>query len=371
MSPGIRPPPLERPGLFTLADHEQAAQHLLDEATWAYVNGGAGQEATLRANTQAWQDIALRPRVLQPLAGGHTRCTLLGRTLAHPLIAAPMAAQRAIHPHGEHALALACASLGAGVVLGMHASARLEDVARLVLPEADRGPLWFQLYLQQDRGFLRELLARVDAAGYEALVLTVDAPVAGVRDRELRAGWRLPAGLQTPNLEGLQRPATATLGPGQSRLFDGLLAHAPTWADVDWLRGQTRLPVLLKGITHPEDARLALNHGAAGVIVSNHGGRTLDTQCATARLLPDVVQTLQGQVPVLVDGGLRRGTDVLKAMALGASAVLVGRPLLHGLAHGGAKGVAQVVRLLRDELEVAMAQCGCATLAQASRQLLG
>lgn len=356
--------------ILTPADHEAAARRALDEATWAYVQGGAGQGHTLRANVQAWQDLSLRPRVLQPLAGGHTRVKLLGRELAHPLLAAPMAAQAAVHPQGEHALALACASQGAGLVLSLQASARLEDIARLVLPEPDRGPLWLQLYGQPDRGFMRELIARAEACGFEALVLTVDAPVSGIRDAELRAGWTLPAGLSSPNLQGLRRPAPTHLAPGQSRLFDDLLRRSPTWADVDWLAGQSPLPLLLKGITHPADARQALDCGAQGLIVSNHGGRTLDTLPATARLLPEVLQAVAGRAPVLVDGGIRRGTDVLKAIALGASAVLVGRPLLHGLAHGGAQGVAQVLRFLRDELEVAMALCGCATFTQAGPELL-
>jgi 4-hydroxymandelate oxidase len=356
--------------LVNLADHEAAAQTVLDAATWAYVNGGAGDEVTLRANSQAWQSMRLLPRALRPLARGHTRVQLLGRTLAHPILAAPMAYQRAVHPHGEHALALACAALGAGVVLSTQASTPLEEVARLVLPEADRGPLWFQLYLQPDRGFTQDLIKRAETSGYQALVLTVDAPVSGLRDRERRQGWALPPGLSALNLQGMCPPLAPTLRPGQSALFDGPLTHAPQWVDVDWLKRQTTLPLLLKGITHPEDARLALAHGADGLIVSNHGGRTLDTMPATAALLPGVLRAVKGAVPVLVDGGLRRGTDIFKAMAMGASAVLVGRPLLHGLAHGGAQGVAQVLRLLRDELEVTMALCGCATLDRISPELM-
>lgn len=352
-----------------LADHEALAARRLDAATWAYFNGGAADETTLRANVQAWQQLKLASRVLRPLAGGHTRVRLLGRTLAHPLLVAPMAHQRLAHPDGERATALAAAALGAGLVLSTQASTPLEDVARLVLSDADRGPLWFQLYLQPDRGFTRDLVQRAEAAGYEALVLTVDAPVSGVRDRERRAGFALPPGVSAVNLQGLHTPPAAVLQPGQSALFDNLLTHAPTWTDIAWLRSVTRLPVLLKGITHPADARLAMEHGAAGVIVSNHGGRTLDTLPPTAELLPAVVQAVDGALPVLVDGGIRRGTDVLKAMALGASAALVGRPILHGLANGGAQGVAHVLRLLRDELEIAMALCGCRQLSDAASVL--
>jgi len=201
-------------------------------------------------------------------------------------------------------------------------------------------------------------------------VLTVDAPTSGVRDRERRAGFRLPSGVGPVNLAGLQTPASPPLSPGQSALFDGLLHHAPTWDDIAWLQSITRLPVLLKGVLHPADAGQAVSLGAAGLIVSNHGGRTLDTAPSTATALPRVVQAVQGKAPVLVDGGIRRGTDVLKAMALGASAVLVGRPAVWGLANAGAAGVAHVLRLLRDELEVAMALTGCSTLAEATYALL-
>ena len=213
------------------------------------------------------------------------------------------------------------------------------------------------------------LVQRAEAAGYEALVLTVDAPTSGIRDRERRAQFRLPPGIGPVNLAGLQPAPAPQLQPGQSALFDGLLHQAPTWDDIAWLRSITRLPVLLKGVLHPADATQAVAAGAAGVIVSNHGGRTLDTAPPTAVALPRVAQAVAGAVPVLVDGGIRRGTDVLKAMALGASAVLVGRPAVHGLAHAGAAGVAHVLRLLRDELEVAMALTGCKTLADAPAAL--
>ncbi|PUA96458.1 4-hydroxymandelate oxidase [Acidovorax sp. 107] len=358
------------PGLVTLADHEQHARTQLDDNAWAYFSGGAADEISLRANRSAWDALPLWPRVLRSLAGGHTRVPLLGRTLAHPILLAPVAFQRLAHPDGELAMAYAAAALGAGVVLSTQASVVLEAVAEAVQPDTGRGPLWFQLYLQHDRGFTQALVQRAEAAGYEALVLTVDAPASGVRDRERRAGFRLPPGVGPVNLAGLQAPVSSPLSPGQSALFDGLLHHAPTWDDIAWLQSITRLPVLLKGVLHPADARQAVSVGAAGLIVSNHGGRTLDSAPATATALPRVVQAVGGAVPVLVDGGIRRGTDVLKAMALGASAVLVGRPAVWGLANAGAAGVAHVLRLLRDELEVAMALTGCATLAEAAPALL-
>ncbi|MEG0002049.1 alpha-hydroxy acid oxidase [Comamonas sp.] len=370
------------PDIVCLADHERRAAEVLDANAWAYFSGGAADERCLQANRSAWDDLPLWPRVLRPLAQGHTRVQLLGREYAHPLLVAPMAFQRLAHADGELASAYAAAALGAGFTLSTQASLPLELPAQAVLGTAGRGPLWFQLYLQHDRGFTRELVQRVERAGYEALVLTVDAPVSGVRDRERRAGFHLPAGISAVNLQGLApggAPGAAAPGaaaPGDGALCAGMLRHAPTWEDLAWLQAQTRLPVLLKGILHPQDGLQAARLQAAGIIVSNHGGRTLDSAPATARALPRIVQALQAgpgnaaQLPVIVDGGIRRGTDVLKAMALGASAVMVGRPIVWGLANAGAAGVAHVLRLLRDELEIAMALTGCATLAEATPALL-
>jgi len=358
------------PDLATLADHERHALQALDDNAAAYFCGGAADEITLRSNRAAWDRLELWPRVLRPLAGGHTRVQLLGRELAHPVMLAPVAYQRMAHPDGERATAFAAAALGAGMVLSTQASESLEDVAATVLPDPGRGPLWFQLYLQHDRGFTQTLVRRAEAAGYEALVLTVDAPTSGIRDREQRAAFRLPAGVHAVNLRGLAPPQPRPLAHGQSALFDDLLHHAATWADVEWLQSITRLPVLLKGVLHPADARQAASLNVAGLVVSNHGGRTLDTAPPTAAALPRIAHALQGCMPLLVDGGIRRGTDVLKAVALGATAVMVGRPYVHGLANAGAAGVAHVIRVLRDELEVAMALTGCAALADATPALI-
>ncbi len=370
--PAIEPVASE---IVCLADHEQRAAEMLDANAWAYFSGGAADEHSLRANRNAWDALTLWPRVLRPLAHGHTRIRLLGQDCAHPLLVAPMAYQRLAHADGELASAYAAAALGAGFTLSTQASLPLEVAAQAVLGTVGRGPLWFQLYLQHDRGFTRELVQRVERAGYEALVLTVDAPVSGVRDRERRAGFHLPAGISAVNLQGLGVPPAPATEPDHSPLCAGLLRHAPTWEDVAWLQAQTRLPVLLKGILHPMDALQAARLQVAGIIVSNHGGRTLDTVPATAIALPRIVQALRTQpgagaeLPVIVDGGIRRGTDVLKAVALGASAVMVGRPIVWGLANAGAAGVAHVLRLLRDELEIAMALTGCATLADATPAL--
>jgi len=236
--------------------------------------------------------------------------------------------------------------------------------------DPDRGPLWFQLYLTPDQAFNLDLVQCAERAGYESLVITVDAPVNGVRDRERRAGFHLPPGVSAVNLAGLSQPQSIVLAPGQSALFNGLLRSAANWADMEWLLSNTRLPVLLKGVMHPGDARQAMQMGVAGLIVSNHGGRTLDTAPSTAAVLPRIRQALGAGVPLLVDGGIRRGTDVLKAIALGANAVLIGRPYIYGLSNAGAQGVAHVLRLLRDELEIAMALCGCATLAEVTTDCL-
>ena len=356
-------------GIVSVDDHEAHAQTRLDTRSWAYISGGAADELTVRANRQAWNDIRLLPRVLRPLAGGHTQLTLLGRALAHPVLLAPVAYQKLAHPDGELASAHAAAAQGAGLVLSTQASVPMEDVASAMRSEPGHGPHWFQLYLQPDRGHTRELLRRAEAAGYEALVLTVDAPVHGARDRERRAGFHLPTGVRAVHLESWAQRAPARVASGPSRLFDALLQHAPTWHDVAWLQEQTRLPLLLKGVLHPDDGRQAAAMGVAGLIVSNHGGRTLDTTPATASVLPRMAEAVGG-LPLLVDGGVRRGTDVLKALALGARAVLIGRPYVYGLASAGAMGVAHVLRLMRDELEIAMALCGLRTLDGVSPALL-
>lgn len=351
------------PDVFCLADYERHAEQHMDARAWAYLQGGAADEHTLGANARAWQDLSLVPRVLRRTAGGHTRTELFGRTMAHPLMLAPIAYQRLAHPEGEFGSALAAAAQEAGYVLSTQSSIALEDIADAIALDHLRGPLWMQLYLQPDREFTRLLVKRAEAAGYEALVVTVDAPTSGVRDRERRAGFRLPEHVSAVNLRGMQLPQAPELTAEQSALFDDLLLHAPTWDDIAWLRQITRLPIVLKGVLHADDARLALEAGVQGLIVSNHGGRTLDTTVTTARALPRIVAAAGPSMPVLVDGGIRRGTDVLKALALGARAVLIGRPAVHALATAGALGVAHGIRLLRDELEAAMALTGCATLA--------
>lgn len=352
--------------IAAVGDYQAYARERMSEQAWAYLAGGSADELTLQDNRQAFDRLRLRSRVLQDLRGGNTRLRLFGQDYEHPIFVAPVAYQKLAHADGELACVLGASALRAGMVVSTQASIELETIAAQA-----QTPLWFQLYIQPDRDFTAALVRRAEAAGYRALVLTVDAPVSGIRNREQRAGFALPTGIEAVNLRGM-RPLAVSADPSASSLLLGgpLLNAAPTWADLTWLRAQTRLPILLKGILSAADAEQALAAGVDGLIVSNHGGRTLDGLPATIEALPEVAAAVQGRVPVLLDGGIRRGTDILKALALGADAVLVGRPCIFALAAAGAVGVAHVLQLLRAELEVAMALTGCADLASIGPQTI-
>lgn len=360
--------------IVALADYEAYARRRLDDNAWAYLDGGAADELTCAWNRRAFDQQALMPRVMADVAGGHCRTTLLGRTLPSPVLLAPVAWQKLFHPDGELATAYAASALGAGMVLSTLATCQLEDVAAAAA-QGGNGPRWFQLYLQPERSLNEELVRRAEAAGYEVIVFTVDAPLHGIRNREQRVGFQLPPGIEAVNLRRPQRPDDTEGAArrarsdeakrqrhGASIVFDDLMRHAPTWRDLEWLLATTRLPVVVKGVLHPADAERAVEMGAASIVVSNHGGRTLDTLPASLDALPAVCQRLQGRVPVLLDGGIRRGSDIFKAIALGASAVMIGRPYIHALAAAGPLGVAHVLRLLQDELEATMALCGVASV---------
>lgn len=353
----VLPPLSAIPGhLVAACDYEKAARQHLDDNAWAYLQGGAADELTLHANQAAFHEFSLLPRVLQDVRGGHTRCSLFGETLPHPLLLAPVAYQRLFHAEGELATALGAGVMGATMLVSTLASTSLEGIAQQA-----PGPLWFQLYWQGGRQKSLDLVRRAEAAGYRALVLTVDAPLAGIRNREQRAGFALPPQVAAVNLDGV--PEMPGLPAGASPVFDGMMGLAPNWSDIAWLLAQTRLPVLLKGVLHPADARRAVDCGVHGLVVSNHGGRVLDTTPAALQVLPLMRAALGSEFPLLLDGGVRRGTDVFKAIALGASAVLMGRPYIHALATAGALGVAHLIKLVREELEVCMALCGCPDLA--------
>lgn len=342
----------------SVSDYERLARATLASSTLSYLDGGAADELSVAWNRRAFDHTALIPRVLRGGGDCSTRLTLFGRDHAHPIFVAPVALQKLAHRDGECATAIAADAQGACMTLSCEASVAMEDAAA-----AGATCRWLQLYFQRSRDATEALIRRAEAAAYEAFVVTIDAPVNGARNRESRTGFAIPAGVAAVNLAGLTQRDAIPLAPGASVVFDGFMRFAPTWDDVAWLRSRTSLPILLKGILAPEDAQLALDAGVDGLVVSNHGGRTLDTAIATLDALPDIAGKIGARIPILLDGGVRRGTDVLKALALGASAVMVGRPIVYGLAVNGALGVAHVLKLLRDEFEIAMALTGCRTLA--------
>ena len=355
-------PPLDAipPEVVSLDDYEALARERVSDPIWAYLSGAAADEFTLRENRVAFDRINLLPRIFRDLSEANTRLSLFGREYAHPVFIAPTAFHGMFHPGGELATVLGASAMEACMTVSTQAGTAIEDIAR----EAAVPP-WFQLYIQPDRGFTAELVRRVEAAGCGAIVVTADAPLHGLRNREQRAAFRVPPGIEPMNLRGME-----PVPPADKVFGSHLLAKAPTWKDLAWLRSLTDLPLVLKGVLDPDDALGAMQHGVAGIIVSNHGGRTLDTVPASIEVLPSIAMVIQGRIPILLDGGIRRGTDVLKALALGASAVMVGRPILHGLAAAGATGVAHVLKILRTELEIAMALTGRPTLDDVDRAMI-
>lgn len=351
-----------------LADLERLAREVLPPMAHDYYASGAMDELTLRDNVAAWQRLRLHYRVLRGVAARPLGTTVLGHELALPVLVAPTAFHRLAHPDGELATARAARAAGTVMVLSTLSNSAVEEV----VPAAG-GQVWFQLYVYRDRAATEALVRRAEAAGCRALVLTVDAPLLGRRERDVRNRFHLPAGLQVRNLlaEGY-----ATLGPdaadsGLAAYVAALLDPGLDWDAVAWLRSLTRLPLVIKGLVRPDDATRAVEAGASAVVVSNHGGRQLDTAPATADVLAACVDAVAGRAEVLVDGGIRRGTDVLKALALGARAVLVGRPVLWGLATGGEAGVRRALGMLRDELDLGLALCGCRGVHDVGRDLLG
>ena len=353
--------------LVNLFDYEARAHELLPRMAYDYYASGANDEVTLRENRAAFDRISLHYHVLRDVSQRDLATTVLGEPIPMPVLVAPMAFQALAHPEGELATARATASAGTVMVVSTLANYSVEEIAAVTT-----GPLWFQLYAYKDRGATRDLVQRVEAAGYRALVLTVDAPILGRREADVRNRFGLPAGLTAKNLipAGMESLPPAAADSGLSAYFASLLDQSLSWNDLEWLRSITSLPVLLKGIVRADDAARAVECGVEGLVVSNHGGRQLDTAPATIAVLSDVVEAVAGRAEVLIDGGIRRGTDVLKAVALGASAVMVGRPILWGLSVDGERGVARVLELLRAELDTALALCGCASLADLGIDLL-
>jgi 4-hydroxymandelate oxidase len=341
---------------------ERAARDNLSEQAWAYLAGGSGYEHTMRSNVEAWTRILLAPRALVDVSALDTRLRLLGQDLAAPILLAPTATHGLFHRAAELETVRGAAAAETLLVASTLSTESVENIGA-----AAGGPWWFQLYVQRDLGFTRDLVGRAERAGASAIVLTTDLPVLATRDADVRDHLGAAEGAVYGNLLGLDLEAARAAG---QRADNPHLNPAMTWADLEWLRSISTLPLVLKGLLRPDDARRAVEAGAAAVIVSNHGGRALDTTPATAAALPMVLEAVRGDVPVLVDGGLRRGTDIAKALALGATAVLVGRPYVWGLAVAGADGVRTVVDVLRRELETAMALLGAPTLADLDRNLL-
>ncbi|MGP0031491.1 MAG: alpha-hydroxy acid oxidase [Acidimicrobiales bacterium] len=342
---------------------EEQARMLLEPGVYNFYAGGADDELTLTDNQAAWSEVRFRPRVLRDVHEISTSTTVLGVPIALPVLVAPVAHQRMAHPGGESAMARGAAAADTVMVVSTRSSLPLEEVAQA----APLAPHWLQVYVLRDRGWTADLVDRARESGYGALVLTVDTPRLGHHRRETLDGFRLPADFgwanaprDIPRAERHRWEASGHLDQTTDLTFD----------DIGWLADRSGLPVIAKGVLRGDDARACLDAGAQAVIVSNHGGRQLDGAVATARALPDVVEAVEGRAQVLVDGGIRRGTDVVRALALGAAAVLVGRPALWALTVGGSEGVAAVLGELRAQLELAMSLCGAARVGDLTADLV-
>jgi 4-hydroxymandelate oxidase len=355
-------------GALNLHELEAIAREKLTAMAYGYYASGALEEVTLRENVAAWGRMPIHHRVLVDVSARDPATAVLGTRVSMPVLVAPTAFHRLACDDGEIATARAAAGAGTVMCLSSLSNTRVEEVCTA----AGTSPVWFQLYVYRDREATAALAARAEAAGARAIVLTVDAPLLGRRERDVRNQFHLPSGLRVENLTaaGHGEVGERAAQSGLADYFAEKLDPGLTWKDIGWLRSVTRLPVIVKGVVRPDDARRAIDHGAAGIVVSNHGGRQLDGSPATATVLGAVAEAVQGRIEVLVDGGVRRGADVLRALALGARAVLVGRPILWGLAVAGEEGARAVLETFRAELDHTMALAGCATVADATRDLL-
>jgi 4-hydroxymandelate oxidase len=353
---------------LNIDEFARAAAECLPKMVFDYYEGGAEDEASVRENRRAWRQLALRPRVLVDVSQRDLSTTVLGQPVAFPILTAPCGFNALAHPDGELAVARAVTAMGTIQVVSTAATYSLEEVAEA----APTGVRWFQLYCYRDRGVTKSLVERAVAAGYRALCLTVDAPFVGRRERDIRNQFGLPPGLRWKNLEahGFDRMDAGGDGSALTKYIEKIWDAGLTWEAVDWLQSLSSLPLVLKGVLTAEDARLAVEHGAKGIVVSNHGGRQLDGAIATATALTEIVQAVGSSAEIYVDGGIRRGTDVLKALALGARAVLIGRPYLWGLAIDGQAGVTRVLNQLRSELDLSMSLSGRPTIGSIDRDLV-
>lgn len=344
--------------LLSLDDVERAALTILPPAVRDFIAGGAADELTLGWNRDKYRDIRLLEKILQDVGNLDPSVTLFGHRHKLPILIAPTANHRLAHPDGELGTVRGANQVGVTMVLSSGANTAVDEVA----PAATE-PLWFQLYVAQDRGLAKALIQRAESAGAKALCVTVDSPLDGARNRQMRHALTLPPGVTHPHYVGIKEPASI-------QTLEVVRPAVLLWRDIEWIRSLTKMKVLLKGVMNPSDAEIGVKLGADGIIVSNHGGRCLDSQPATIETLPRVAEKVAGRVPVLVDGGIRRGTDIVKALALGANAVQIGRPCLYGLAVGGADGVAHVLKILRMELLMAMSLLGTRTIAEIDRSVI-
>ncbi|MFL6709105.1 MAG: alpha-hydroxy acid oxidase [Massilia sp.] len=351
------------PEIACAQDYEQLASRFIALPALEYIAGGSGTGATTVANRAAFARWAIMPRILRDVAQGHTRLALAGSPLPHPVLLAPVAFQKLVHPGGETESARAARALDAIMVSSTLATVSLEDIAQAA------GQHWFQLYFQAERAATLALLRRAEAAGCGAIVVTLDALIQTAGSRALQAGFRMPPDCVAANLAAAESDQLR-LEEGESRIFQGAMRGAPSWADLAWLQQNTALPLWVKGVLHPDDARQLQVIGVAGIVVSNHGGRGLDGAPASLDALPAVRSAVGPAFPLLFDGGIRSGADIFKAIALGADAVMVGRLQMYALAVAGALGVAHMLKCLREELEVCMALAGCATLDAVTRAAL-
>jgi 4-hydroxymandelate oxidase len=347
--------------VLTLADMEALSQKRMSHIAYAYVSGGAGDEITLRANSEQWARIRLNPNILIDVSEIDLTAEILGQPLDVPILLAPAAIHRLWHRKGEMAVVAGANQGKVSLVTSTFATESVENICR-----AATQPVWFQLYTRPDRTFNQSLIQRAEAAGCKAIAITVDTPTIGIRNREERAYFRMPPHFVLPNINiGAEIHRRAP-----DHAFSLVPNAKLTWKEIEWMCSIAKTPVWLKGVINPEDALRAVDTGAAGIIVSNHGARNLDTLPSTAEALPRIAEKLQGKIPLIVDGGIRRGTDILKALAMGAKAVLIGRPYLHGVAAAGADGVSRVIGILRAELRSAMALTGKTKIAQIDPSVL-
>jgi 4-hydroxymandelate oxidase len=360
----LRPASEKKLPVADLMRFEPLARPRLSQMAYDYVRSGGGDEITMRENRLAFERLRLAPNVLVDVSELDKRVTLFSMELEHPILLAPIAYHRLYHAEGELATARGASAAGAALVVSTFTTTAIDQIA-----QNTQRPIWYQLYVQRDRAFTKDMVQRAVAAGCKAVCVTADTPVLGCRYGQL--AFKLPGNMKCAHLRGLNLDTQApTHKLKHGGIYDALFDASFNWKDLEWLRGVAGVPVLVKGVLSAADGRRAVEHGADGVIVSNHGGRNLDTVPATIDALPRVVEAVGGKIPVMLDSGIRRGTDVLAALALGAKAVFLGRPYIYGLALGGQKGVERTINILRDEFERAMALTGRRRIAEIDATVL-